>query len=42
MHIEGILRLQLHNLNFPACIDRRHSLGREEEKKTNKPHGFCR
>ena len=31
MHIEGILYLQLHNLNFQACADRRHSLWKVEE-----------
>ena len=32
MHIEGILYLQLHNLNFQACVDGQHSLGKVEEK----------
>ena len=31
MHIEGILYLQLHNLNFQACVDGRHLLGKVEE-----------
>ena len=33
MYIEGILYLQLHKLNFQACVDRRHSLGEVEEKE---------
>ena len=32
MHIEGILYLQLHSLNFQACVDGRYSLGKVEEK----------
>ena len=31
MQTEGILYLQLHNLNFQACVDGRRSLGEAEE-----------
>ena len=40
MQIEGILYLQLYNLNFQACVDGT-TLAREgRRKKTNKPHDF--
>ena len=32
MHIEEILYLQLHNLNFQACVDGRHSLEKGRRK----------
>ena len=37
MHFEGILSLQLKNLNLQDCVDGRHSLG-----KDNNQYDFCK